>query len=218
MTTKQRDIFLASEADEWYRRNRGARSAIQPHPTSWVHRVPELVDSLDQLSSPRLLEIGASDGVQLRTVSTMCEVDCFGVEPSQLAVDAAKMHGTKVARGTAESLPFETDSFDIVVFGFCLYVCDPRDYEAISREADRVLRTPGYVVIQDFYSPEAKAVPYAHVSGMTTTKMDFRELFADYPAYLCLDHSIRGHETGSYTDDANEWVMTSVLRKRCLSK
>jgi SAM-dependent methyltransferase len=217
MTSSQRDIFLASEADVWFERNRGACAPNVPHPTSWIHRVPEIATCLDQSSPPRLLEIGASDGAQLRAVTTMCEVECYGIEPSKLAVNAAKAHGTKVVSGTAESLPFETDTFDIVVFGFCLYVCDPRDYAAIAREADRVLRPTGYIIIHDFYSPEKISVPYSHVSGVTTTKMDFRDLFAPDPAYLCVHHSVRGHESGLYTDDANEWVMTSVLMKRCLS-
>ena len=209
---KQRDVFLASEADAWYQRNHRSTGIERTHPTSWVHRVPEIVDSLDEPITPKLLEIGAADGSQMRTVAAMCNVDCYGLEPSRLAVEAAKSKGSNVVEGTADSLPFDSNTFDIVVFGFCLYICDLNDYKTITTEADRTLRASGYLIIHDFYSPTPRTVPYAHADGVVTTKMDFRELFS-LRGYMCVEHSVRSHETGLYTDDRDEWVMTSVLKK-----
>ena len=53
--------------------------------------------------------------------------DCYGIEPSAQAVAAACAKGINVMQGTADVLPFDNQSFDIVIFGFCLYLCDRED-------------------------------------------------------------------------------------------
>ncbi len=99
------------------------------------------------------------------------------------------------------------------MFGFCLYLCDREDLFRIACEADRVLKNPGWLLIQDFYSPAPVKREYHHRSGLFTHKMDYRTLFTWNPSYVNLVHKVRHHSEGSYTDDPKEWVATSVLRK-----
>ena len=117
-------------------------------------------------------------------------------------------------QGTADVLPFDNESFDIVIFGFCLYLCDREDLFRIAGEADRVLRKPGWLMIMDFYSPIPHARSYHYYPSMQSYKMDYRSLFTWHPDYECLSHKVRNHGDASYTDNPEEWVAISVLRKR----
>lgn len=142
---------------------------------------------------------------------------CKGIEPSVEAVALARQNGLEVYQGTAGSLPFPDKSFDIVIFGFCLYLCDRDDLFRIAQEADRVLMNPGWLIIHDFFSPTPLEKVYHHLPELFSFKMDYRKLFTWHPAYTCFRHTILHHEKHQYTDDPQEWVATSVLRK-CLAK
>jgi hypothetical protein len=45
--------------------------------------------------------------------------------------------------------------------------------------------------------------------------MDYSTLFRWHPDYVMYAQKVFGHGSGAYTDDASEWVTTTVLRKRC---
>jgi len=138
--------------------------------------------------------------------------DCYGVDPSSEAVKFAKQRGLDARQGTAESLPFDDSAFDIVVFGFCLYLCDRDDLFRIASEADRVLKNPGWLLILDFFSPTPTKREYHHRSGLFSYKMDYRTLFTWNPAYTTVTHRVRHHSEDTYTDDRNEWTATSVRK------
>ena len=161
----------------------------------------------------KVLEIGCGDGTRLAWLKANLNADCYGIEPSAQAVAAACAKGINVQQGTADVLPFESQSFDIVVFGFCLYLCDREDLFRIASEADRVLRSPGWLMIMDFYSTVPRARDYHHRPGLQSLKMDYRGLFTWHPDYECMTHKVRHHSEASYTDVQDEWVAVSVLRK-----
>jgi len=210
---KQREVFLRAEGDAWLERN---------SPPATARALPdsdELLLAILQLPAPRadaptrLLEIGCAGGLRLGWLRQNRSFDCYGLDPSAKAVAAANARGVNAQQGTAENLPFESAAFDIVVFGFCLYLCDREDLFRIAGEADRVLRNPGWIVIQDFYSPAPEQRPYHHRSGVFSFKMDYLMLFTWHPAYCNYFHKISHHVDGTYTDDRDEWVATSILRK-----
>ena len=209
---KQKEIFLQSEGDAWFSRNR--RNLAERKLPDDDSLLREVLDIL-QLSSERLkvLEVGCGDGTRLAWIRNNLNADCYGVEPSAQAVAAARAKGVNAQQGTAETLPFEGLSFDIVIFGFCLYLCDREDLFQIAREADRVLRAPGWLMIMDFYSPISRARTYHHRPGVLSYKMDYRTLFTWHPDYECMTHKVRHHGEAGYTDAPDEWVAISVLRK-----
>jgi hypothetical protein len=43
--------------------------------------------------------------------------------------------------------------------------------------------------------------------------MDYRTLFNWHPDFECMTHKIRHHSDGGYTDDQDEWIAVSTLRK-----
>ena len=210
---KQRDVFLESEGDAWFERNVGGgapRTVDESDPL--IAEVLGLADTLP-LSSASILEIGCGDGARLAWLRQHRGCECSGLDPSARAVEAASARAVAAQRGTAERLPFADRTFDVVMFGFCLYLCDREDLFRIAAEADRVLKNPGWLLIHDFHSPSPSQRAYHHRAGIYSHKMDYRTLFTWHPGYTSYSHKVRHHAAGGYTDEPGEWVATSVLRK-----
>lgn len=209
----QKEIFVESEGNAWFNRN---------HPGNKINFDPEkdrLLPELLELPLERgmkVLEIGCSSGDRLLWLGENLGLKCVGIEPSDQAVKVARDRGIEAYQGTAESLPFEDSSFDLVIFGFCLYLCDRADLFRIAQEADRVLKNPGWLAILDFFSSTPFARPYHHLEGISTYKMDYRTLFDWNPNYICVTHKVRHHVDNSYTDDHQEWVALSMMRKNSI--
>ena len=64
--------------------------------------------------------------------------------------------------------------------------------------------------------PQSLAVrrAYHHKDGLFSYKMDYRQLFDWHPSYTCFSHELSHHASGDFTDDPQEWIATSVLRKK----
>lgn len=209
---KQKDVFLESEGNAWFKRN-AAALALRKLPEADPLLVEILSLAPPLVKGSRVLEIGCGDGSRLSWLRETCNFDCHGVEPSAQAVEVAQGRGVSVLQGTAENLDYDDQSFDVIIFGFCLYLCDREDLFRIAAEADRVLKNPGWLLIQDFYSPTPVKREFHHRLGIFSHKMDYRTLFTWNPAYVNLSHKVRHHGDGGYTDDPVERVATSVLRK-----
>jgi len=209
---KQKEIFLQSEGDAWFTRNQqGVAGRKLPDDDALLR---EIIDFLPvNTGGVKVLEVGCGEGTRLAWLKNNLNAHCYGIEPSAQAVAAACAKGINVQQGTADILPFDSQSFDIVIFGFCLYLCDREDLFRIASEADRVLRTPGWLMIMDFYSQVPRAITYQHRPGVQSYKMDYCSLFTWHPDYACMTHKVRHHGEANYTDVQNEWVAISVLRK-----
>jgi ubiquinone/menaquinone biosynthesis C-methylase UbiE len=212
---KQRNIFLEGEGDAWFERNHTAIQARLPDDGD-----PVIAAIKSCLSSPRsqgggtLLEVGCGEAKRLGYIERQFGLEGYGIEPSEKAIEVAKKNGLKVIQGTADSLPFESGKFDFVVFGFCLYLCDREDLFRIAYEADRVLKNQGWLVIHDFFSKNYRQRDYHHFPGVKSFKMDYRTLFEWHPGYTCFSQTLTPHGDTTFTDDPDDWVATSVLRKK----
>lgn len=206
----QKDIFNTSEGDSWFRRNEAALAARDWSRDPVCVKIKELFGSRKGL---RVLEIGCGDGSRLRylTKSLTCEVT--GIDPSAEAISKAMSNGVNAFKATAEYLPFDDAIFDVVIFGFCLYLCDDSDLFSIAKEADRILDKTGWILILDFESRSPIYRPYHHCEGIQSRKMDYKEMFLWHPAYTLASHQKFHHSTLQWTDDPNEWVSLACLRK-----
>ncbi len=211
---KQKKIFLGGEADAWFERN---HQALQTRVFDLSDPVIESVSNISKQSEYagglKILEIGCGEANRLAWLAEHLGADVYGLEPSSKAVELAVKKGVHAEHGSADHLPFESGSFDVVIFGFCLYLCDREDLFRIAQEADRVLKKKSWLVINDFFSPTPVSSDYHHKQGVHSFKMDYRKLFDWHPAYTCYSHQLDDHDQRGFTDDTQEWVSTSVLRK-----
>ena len=186
--SSQTHAFIQGEGDAWWERN---RDKVDYGPADPVLR------AMETLPAPRaVLEIGCANGGRLNAIHRLTGAECFGVDPSGEAIeDGSKAFlNIELAQATADSLPFKR-RFDLVIFGFCLYLLDRADLFSAVAETDRVLADGGHLLIYDFCPESPCSRPYIHLEGLRSYKMDYSALFAGNPAYRVVGRLEAEHET-----------------------
>ena len=206
----QKEIFRSGEGDSWYDRNRETLEEYAPDSDVIVRTL----QSLDIVPS-RVLEIGCSSGQRLQLITDIFGAECAGVDPSAKAIAAggARFPRLSLHVATADDLPFDDGNFDLIIFGFCLYLCDRKDLFRIAQEADRCLSNNGTLIINDFLPPFPYRNPYSHFEGVDSYKMDYGKMFTWNPAYSEMASLVYSHGGFRYRDIPDERVATVVLRK-----
>lgn len=114
--------------------------------------VRETIRRLDFRASERLLDIGCGTGTLLRAVAkSFPDAMLNGIDPSPEMLAAAREklgYRTELRVGIAESLPFDDDSFDVVVSSSSLHYW--RHPETALAEIVRILKPNGRIVITDW--------------------------------------------------------------------
>ena len=137
----QKEIFINGEGDAWLKRNKreGSLSSDNMQVNKFIF---EYLLSLPIPNSKkiRLIEVGCGDGSLLFNLKKNREWQLYGIDPSKKAIKIAKDYGINASVSTAEKLPFDDDTFDLIIFGFCLYLCDTTDLFKIAYEAHRTFK------------------------------------------------------------------------------
>lgn len=206
----QKEIFQSGEGDQWYLRNKEAYEGSQ-NKESIITQTLESIEILPQ----KILEIGCSNGIRLNELHQKYGAQCYGIEPSVSAVSegSKKFPHLNLQVGTADHLPFERSSFDVLIFGFCLCYCDRKDLFKIAQEADRCISDNGYLVLMDFSPPFAYKNTYAHKDGVYVYKMDYSRMFSWNPNYTQIYQVVFSHAGFSQRDLPDERVSVTVLHK-----
>ncbi len=209
---KQRDILLASEGDAWFERN---QAAVASADNVWHRAAGRTPFGRPPTNKPpaRLLGVGCANGALLKTIQTDLKVACWGLAPSLAAVADAVARGLKIVRGTADRLEFPDASFDVVIYRFCLYLCDVEDYARIMVECERVLAANGFVIILDFFADMPHSTQYHHYASVKSHKVGWAALFQKHSHYVRLHHTIAHQRGGHFTLAREEWVGLSLLAK-----
>jgi ubiquinone/menaquinone biosynthesis C-methylase UbiE len=197
----QKEAFLGGEGDRWHERNSGvSHDPILP------------IIQRHGLYFSDVLEIGSGDGQRLLQLKAVYPHARFeGVDPSRKAVNNAAS-GISLRLGAADDLPHGADSFDLVIFGFCLYLCDRPDLFKIAAEADRVLQDHGTMIVYDFHPPQPYRNPYKHLDGLFSYKMDHSRMFSWNPAYQVIAQDVFPHP-GTTSMEPDNRVGITILRK-----
>jgi len=105
----------------------------------------EIISTLD-FKNKKLLDIGCGDGSDLLNYQEMGAMP-VGLEPSLEFIKQAKSKSAhlEIIQGVGENLPFEDNSFDIVVSKYALQ--NMIDVPKVFEETARVLKKNGYLVI-----------------------------------------------------------------------
>ena len=187
---------------------RQAKSFYHGEGTAWLERNQDnltgendpVMESLKLagIEPNSALEIGCSNGWRLRLLEKKYKCMTTGVEPTPLLTG-------NILRGTADDLPINQLTFDLVIYGWCLYLCDREDLFRIAAEGDRVLQEEGYLLIHDFHPDFAHKRKYKHKEGLFSFKMDHAQLWLANPTYSLY----RRYMNGSGDDQTS----VTILRK-----
>lgn len=212
----QRDAFLGGEGDAYEDRNAqaGANLSVLNHLGSYLR------------PGGGVLEIGCGAGQNLAALERLSPgISCFGIDPSSKAIERGRASSPhhRLEVGTADDIPFE-GPFDLVFFGFCLYLCDRALLHTAIASADEVLlggdgEEPGILAILDFDPEHPHRRPYIHEPGLMSYKMDYSALFLSDPAYRLVakypfDHS---RQEPGWASEQNDRVALWILEKQAVT-
>ena len=144
-----------------------------PPAPEWALQSPTL------LSDPptSVLDVGCGPATFLKSlVEAFDPSEAMGLEPSGKAVKLLSETVSEDPRlafqkGSAHSLPFETDSYDLVVCWSVLHWVGRNEYLQALGELVRVASK--YLLVMDFVALRNYRVPYSHTEGFFTYKQDF---------------------------------------------
>ena len=207
---KQKDIFLNGEGDSWYERNKENQKNLEIL-NKFKFEILSL--PIPNKKDIKVLEIGCGQGRFLNLLKQNREWQFYGIDPSKKAIDFAKNIGINAFIGTADEIPFSDDTFDLIIFGFCLYLVDKKDLFKIAFEAHRTSKEKSWISILDFWSKGYTKNKYKHSSGIYSNKYDLPKMFTWHPSYVIVDHKLRHHDDFSHTDKNEHWIAITNLRK-----
>ena len=189
---KQSEVFLNGEGENWFARN-------QYDLTEKGDPVIEAIESA-KIKPDRLLEVGCSNGWRVKAMARRWKCKAYGIDPM------FKTALWNCRRGTADNLSmFEYDMFDLLIYGWCLYLCDREDLFKIVTEGDRVLSDGGFLVVYDFHTARPHKRKYKHHTGVFSYKMDHASLWLANPTYSLI--------TRSLIDSGDNQTSVTILRK-----
>lgn len=175
---KQSDIIQASEADSWFQRNLNKDRSDDP-------MLKEILGN-PNLKPLSVLEIGCGTGWRLaRLKGHIPGVDCRGCDLSWEAINYGRSKFTKLGlrNSPAHETGYPSNTFDLVILGFFLYLADREHLFQIVAEADRLLIDKGALIVQDFVPDKPHSRDYAHDRRLTTYKMGYHQLWLANPSY-----------------------------------
>lgn len=192
---KQSQAFINGEGEAWLKRNK-AKLGNEDDP---------VLTTMEKynLKPKRVLEVGCSNGWRLQILEKAWGCFVEGVEPGADDIGETLV---QVWNGAADNMPYcYANSYDTVIYGWCLYLCDPEDYFRIASEGDRVLSDGGFLILYDFLAEHPYKNKYKHKEGLYSHKMDFAKLWRGHPAY-----SLYGRDF--FGEGDNQTVVT-ILKK-----
>jgi SAM-dependent methyltransferase len=189
---KQSIFFLGGEGAAWIERNKDKIDTLND----------PIIQAIRDSDIPveEVLEIGCANGWRLKIIRNEYGCPAYGVDPGYGDIN--------IDTGTADDLDWKDGTFNVVIYGFCLYLCDREDLFKIVLEGDRVLQEGGYLIIWDFHQDFPYSRPYEHKEGLLSYKMDYSKLWLANPAYYVVHRRIIQN-----TDNPDDRTAVTILKK-----
>lgn len=209
----QDEVFIRSEGDSWFARNRDALQTFDPKVD-----LPLRLLELYGLRPLAVLEVGAANGARLAAIHRMTGARTLAVEPSAQAIQDghANFPFVTFVRGTADAVPLH-ESYDLVIVNFVFHWVDRLTLFRSVAEVDRLVRDGGFLIVGDFQPVNRLRVPYHHLQdgAVYTYKQDYAELFRSSGLYHPVAMLTAHHATKQLDPDVaeNERIGACLLRK-----
>jgi len=214
MDTKK--LFLETEGDNYYNRNKKAlNNEIGGEIQFYSDFLSTCGINMDKYT--KIVEIGAANGRNLNYFHKKFGCDVSGIEPSSDAVmegNANFFNGKNVLlKGTSDSLPYDDESIDIVMFGFSLFWVGRNYLFRSIAEADRILKSGGYLLLTDFDTVNPYKRVNVHNKDAFTYKMNYSKLFLANPQYFLVEKKSFSHSDLVFDVNVQERVSAQILYK-----
>jgi ubiquinone/menaquinone biosynthesis C-methylase UbiE len=207
----QRKKFLKSEGDNYFLRN---EEKLFKRDYSKDEIVLLLKNKINKNKKYNILEIGCAAGdrlIFLKKKFPNCTF--FGIDPSKKAINKNKNKNINLKVGSAEKLPYGDKKFDIIIFGFCLYLCDNEDLFKIGSEAFRTTKNKSFIIIKDYIQSKIKYNKYLNSKNIFSRKMDYLNMFIWHPNIKIISHKIIiEHENKKFSKKDSEVSIVCLMK------
>jgi ubiquinone/menaquinone biosynthesis C-methylase UbiE len=210
-SSTQKDAWSSGlAADNYFKRNQSTLDADQP-----TERATRLYASYIE-EGDRVLEIGTANGRFLEQLRRLSRCEAYGIDPSPLAIQngCSRYPRLHLRVGTADKIEYPDGFFNVVIFGFCLYLVDRKDLMGVVAESDRVLAGGGRLMITDFDPPQVCRRPFKHQEGVWSYKMQYPKLWLANPVYVFAEKVAFSHTHPTFHKESQERVASWVLAKQ----
>lgn len=155
----------------------------------------------------RVLDVGCGTGKNLHFIYKNFNSECFGIEPSsELTEKLNRDFDNKIQfiTGTSDELPFDDNSFDLVI---CWSTLHWVHRNLILQSLGEILRvTKKYILIMDFCPSKPYRTEYMHDKNIETYKIDYKNILMNTGICKLLDEKIYYHP--SWKDDTERNVIS----------
>lgn len=183
MLTNQTEMFLRSVGDHYYARNREDFGKREKDPVITMLKATKIKPT-------SVLEVGCANGWRLKELKEIYGCHVRGIDPSAKAIaDGQKDLGSDLQVGVAHRIPFADGSFDLVIFGYFMFLCEPDSWFQIIGEANRVLANSGHLAHYDYISARPLVWCYAPAEATSEEKdclawiYDHSKIWLSHPGY-----------------------------------
>lgn len=133
------------------------------HPRFWQPVIPTFQEHFGFTAKSSVLDVGCGKGFMLHDMAeSIPGITVKGVDISEYAIENAKEDMKPHVRvANAKNLPFENNSFDVVISINTVHNLDTDECEIALREIERVSRGKSFVTVDAYRSDEEKELMYA---------------------------------------------------------
>jgi SAM-dependent methyltransferase len=128
-------------------------------PGRWEPVAKRIIDHYGIKPGDKILDIGCGKGFQMMEFTQACSgVKVTGIEVSEYAIENAHEEMKEyIIFGNATDLPFENNSFDLVISITTLHNLHCFDLDKALREMERVGKKNKYLCVESYRNEEEKA-------------------------------------------------------------
>ena len=133
-------------------------------------KMARIVDRLPLNPAARVLDVGPGDGTLFRLIAPQVS-SCIGIDPSSAALEKLQMLHADVPNvefvmGRSTKIPYEDQSFDVVVINSVLHMLNSHnDMVASMEELTRVTRSEGVIFVGELpFRPELEKGILTHLA------------------------------------------------------
>lgn len=208
----QHEIMSNIEANRWFERNK----------EHLIHQIEYfdinfIVKTIGNFITPEssVLEIGSSFGKKTSLIQKAFSCKATGIDPSSHAIEFGKTlyPNIQLQQMDSSSTTFEDQQFDLIYWGFFMYLLDRAEVFKVIYETDRILKKGGFLAILDFDPIVRHKKEYHHQPGCYTYKNDYADILLSSGHYTLIAKHSFSHDSNYFVKDPNQRISVSILYK-----
>lgn len=129
------------------------------HPRFWQPVIPDFIEHFNLNNDSSVLDVGCAKGFMLfDLLSKLPKLKARGIDISEYAIDNGKAEvKSLLSQGCATNLPFEDNSFDVVISINTIHNLEKDDCAKALLEIQRVSKGKTFITVDAYRNDEEKA-------------------------------------------------------------